>query len=63
MFYSEKLGFGQSAFSRKIKEGHFTRIDIIIALISKFLAHAESKILCILFKILFDVFPQRLPWV
>jgi protein-tyrosine-phosphatase len=30
------LGFEQSAFSRKIKERHFTRIDIIIALFSQF---------------------------
>jgi len=31
-----KLGFGQSALSCKIKESFFTRIDIIIALISQF---------------------------
>ena len=38
-----KLGFGQSAFSRKINECHFTLIDIIIALISQFLVDAEHK--------------------
>jgi hypothetical protein len=58
MLYLEKLGFGQSAFSCKIK-GHFPRIDIIITLISQFLAHAEPKTLRILFKILFDFFPPE----